>query len=843
MARPQKEEGQATQEAGGPTPPHQVPGYGGPGAGNSTAPDYPPLTDTNISALPFGNGHVPAKPKELIRLPGVVWQAWNAGRVVLPQYLKGSQKASCVAEMARFDDRNLTLEELEEAANRDWDFWAFRLGHQTGFICLDFDERHGGMETFSQLDLPAHTETPRHGRHIYVRHPGGEVGSVGQPGPPGFPGMEVLGDRKLVTFYSKHPQFPYRRRSRPLLALTDLPDPLAEAIVKRKGSTKGSTHGKPKDSTKGSPKLPAAVQVMIDKLGDSVQEVRPGQWEGLCPLHDDTDPSFGFGLGDDRLIVISCQAQEHELEDFADYFGLNIDEFNRRPEASESAEGRQVINVSGKELHDLADDAIAALASFNSTEPRLFVRGGVPVSLVQAEFGMEAEPHNFATLRVLLSQVARWEKTVIRKDGPSNVLIRPDDHVVGHLLAQREYVGFPTIDRFAEAPFFAPDGTIVTKAGFHEMTRTYLDPAPSCADVKLPKHITDDMVRRALRFLSRELLVDFPFASKTDSVHALTLLLLPFLRECIPGIVPPYLFNAPKPGSGKGMLSRMLLYPSVGENIGSIPELESSAEYRKQISTQLMKASSVVYLDNVTGTFGSGGLASAFTAKVWEDRILGVSRNIKARVRNLWVVTGNNLRLTGDMPRRFVLVRLAPKVERPYERSDWHHENLEAWVERHRRDLVIAALVICQAWVERGMPQLPEPTMGSFESFAAVMGGVLQVCGLDQWFLGNREELYGSSETEDPQIAALLEAWHDRFDNQAVSSSEVAKEMEQGRLREAVPDALTPYLFRGDLIRRVGNLLRDCKDGIYGDLQLKGRTPRGHSAKWWVQKMKGGGEG
>lgn len=104
---------------------------------------------------------LPPKPNELIRLPGVVWKAWNDGRVVIPQYLKGTNKAPCIGNLARFDDRNLTLEELVDAANEKWAFWAFRLGPQTGWVALDFDQRHGGMETFEQLGLPAHVETPR----------------------------------------------------------------------------------------------------------------------------------------------------------------------------------------------------------------------------------------------------------------------------------------------------------------------------------------------------------------------------------------------------------------------------------------------------------------------------------------------------------------------------------------------------------------------------------------------------------------------------------------------------------------------------------------------------------
>ncbi len=57
-------------------------------------------------------------------------------------------------------------------------------------------------------------------------------------------------------------------------------------------------------------------------------------------------------------------------------------------------------------------------------------------------------------------------------------------------------------------------------------------------------------------------------------------------------------------------------------------------------------------IDNVSGSLGSPTLDRALTAETWRDRLLGGNEQVSVPLEVTWLATGNNLRLTGDTPRR-----------------------------------------------------------------------------------------------------------------------------------------------------------------------------------------------
>jgi hypothetical protein len=80
---------------------------------------------------------------------------------------------------------------------------AVRTGAESGLVVLDVDPQHGGDDTLAEL-LAAHGVLPitvecftgGGGRHIYFRHPGGEVrNSAGKVGP----GLDIRGDGGYVV--------------------------------------------------------------------------------------------------------------------------------------------------------------------------------------------------------------------------------------------------------------------------------------------------------------------------------------------------------------------------------------------------------------------------------------------------------------------------------------------------------------------------------------------------------------------------------------------------------------------------------------------------------------------
>src|SRR5262249_52208889 len=159
----------------------------------------------------------------------------------------------------------------------------------------------------------------------------------------------------------------------------------------------------------------------------------------------------------------------------------------------------------------------------------------------------------------------------------------------------------------------------------------------------------------------------------------------------------------------------------------------------------LRTAPSVLFLDNIKRRLESAALASAITSYPnWEDRILGVSEIARVPVRCVWIMTGNNPGLSSEITRRTVRIRLDARVDRPWLREGFRHADIRGWAVSNRSRLVWAALTLVQAWIAAGRPE-GSRTLGMFERWAKVMGGILGVVGIPG-FLGNLADFYEKSD-------------------------------------------------------------------------------------------------
>ena len=132
-------------------------------------------------------------------------------------------------------------------------------------------------------------------------------------------------------------------------------------------------------------------------------------------------------------------------------------------------------------------------------------------------------------------------------------------------------------------------------------------------------------------------------------------------------------------------------------------------------------------------------------------------------VRCAWIATGNNPTLSSEIARRTVRIRLNAKQDRPWLRDRFRHPDLRQWVSAHRHELVAAALTLVRAWIAAGKP---DPTgsssLGMFESWSRVMGGILQVAGVPG-FLSNLSDFYESTDTEGEMVRSFLAAWWEQY--------------------------------------------------------------------------------
>jgi hypothetical protein len=303
-------------------------------------------------------------------------------------------------------------------------------------------------------------------------------------------------------------------------------------------------------------------------------------------------------------------------------------------------------------------------------------------------------------------------------------------------------------------PMVRRDGSILDKPGYDADTRHLFLPGPGVKVAAVPEAPTAEDMARAVGLLA-EMTDGFPWGGDDDRANFYGLLLTPMLRMVTPPAYKMFGITAHQPGSGKTLLADVVTTLHGGVLRSEVPEDE--AEWRKQTTSILAGTSApVVHLDNVTGVLKSSVLAGLLTAdKPLTDRELGSSRMVTTVNDRLWVVTGNNLSLGGDLVRRTVLIQIDPNMARP-ESREFAIADLKGWVRDHRNELLWSLLVLIRSWVAAGRPLEARKQSDSYAVWEKTVGGILTVAGVPGAFdAGSGRKAAGGG--DDEGLADILE--------------------------------------------------------------------------------------
>ena len=485
------------------------------------------------------------------------------------------------------------------------------------------------------------------------------------------------------------------------------------------------------------------------------------------------------------------------------------------------------IMVTGQHMRNITEEAIAALKLANGDNPRVFQRG---TSLVQlrTDNGLVAEALNLATLRGILDRCADFARA--NKDG-TDTPARPPNDVITDILSLPD-PGFPGLQGFYSAPVFLQSGELLCRNGYDLDSGLYM----SLNGLTLT---TGDMpLESAKLLLLDELLGDFPFVDLGSRAHALALLLQGFVRMMIDGPTPLYLIDAPARGTGKGLLADIASVVTLGQraNVMVLPRDED--EFEKRVTATLVEGHPFILLDNVTA-LKSTTLSAALTTVDWRGRWLGKSQMVQAPNTATWVATGNNVTLSDEMVRRVVGIRLDAAVERPETRTEFNHPRLVEWAFENRSALVNACISIIRAWVDARMPRYqPKDTLGRFESYVGVMGGILEFAGVEG-FLENRETLYAVADPETTEWTALCEQWSKTHGSRPITGKDL--------LLVAKEHSLALHIWAGkseiSAQQRFGHALNNKRDRVFGKYRIRdaGNASGSGSHQYILEVSKNGG--
>jgi hypothetical protein len=426
------------------------------------------------------------------------------------------------------------------------------------------------------------------------------------------------------------------------------------------------------------------------------------------------------------------------------------------------------------------------------------------------------------------------------------VLDDPPARVVKAIIALGRKRKLKPLDAVISAPIITPSGIIVNKPGYHEQTRLYLD-APETLP-SIPDNVTIEMVRNAIDVLMYPY-KEFPFCTELDKAILLQGLLTAVLRPILP-TAPCTAFDATVPGSGKTLLASCLAGLATGGNptIWSHTAGRDDEEVRKRLFTALRTGERALIWDNVTGVFDSVAMAALLTSASYTDRQLGKSELSSIPNRTHFIMTGNNLTLSGDLPRRVLKCRIDPQTDRPYARQ-FGIDPL-AYTLDNRQAMVAAALTIVRGWIQSADYVIGIGAPGRMASFEIWDDLVRQSIA---WI--NREVLPGQfadvmdavddAQSSDPEQDALYEvlcALRDCFGDRSFSAKEILAEINAcfehtNVLKDAISDVIGREIKSP---RSLGRVLKFRTGRVVNGLSLDLAPKDGHanSLRWRVKSVR-----
>jgi DNA primase len=500
------------------------------------------------------------------------------------------------------------------------------------------------------------------------------------------------------------------------------------------------------------------------------------------------------------------------------------------------------IQVNNRQLRDIIADAWASIHEINDAKapdgterPFLFQNGGALVRIAGAGAHTRIEALGDTAMYGILARSANWhnvtEEAVTAappsRDTARDMLVNPDP-------------GLPPLESVVRTPTFGKGATLITAPGYHRADALWLFKDDSLNIPEVPANPSDEQVARARSLLLEDLLVDFPFVRDSDRAHAIAAILLPFLRRMIDGLAPIHLIEAPTQGSGKGLLASLISIVSTGLPTEGRTVPESEDEIRKMITAELVTGRPIILLDNLSEkrTLESAALASVVTLPWWTDRLLGESEMLHLRNNALWLMTGNNPRLSDELSRRCIRVRIDPRIDMPWLRGGFRHPLILEWAQENRGALVHAALTLIQAWITAGQP-VHRTRLGSFEKWSGVVGGVLDVAGVPG-FLDNLNELYANADSDGQMWREFTAAWWEAFREDPKKVGELTQFCEERDLMLSV---------RGDgsarsQQTRLGKALGAKRDRVFNGLTVKkiSQGEHKHGVRYALMTANGGDE-
>ncbi len=368
----------------------------------------------------------------------------------------------------------------------------------------------------------------------------------------------------------------------------------------------------------------------------------------------------------------------------------------------------------------------------------------------------------------------------MKYDGRSGELVSCDcrPNIAAGVKAAKGSWGLHELTGVATAPTMDPvTGHLIDADGYDPQTGIMLILQDASQWPGIPEEPNIHDVEKACKTFWKPF-KDFPFDGPISRGVMLNALLTACVRPMLP-TAPAVCFSAPVAGSGKTLIAKCLS-ELAGDTPAMLPEAGDQEESRKRILALLRENRRVIVWDNITGVLDSSALCALLTAENYSDRVLGVSETITVTTRSLFILTGNNIQLRGDLCRRVLTSRIDPETETPWKRC-FDLDPVD-FCRTHRLELIAAALTILRAGLQQG-DRLPDRT-ASFEIWSDSIRRAVCFIGQQCPIIDVSDPVKSidtayAMDPETAKLSAFMAAWWDAYEDMPKTVGEVISLAEQ----------------------------------------------------------------
>jgi hypothetical protein len=330
--------------------------------------------------------------------------------------------------------------------------------------------------------------------------------------------------------------------------------------------------------------------------------------------------------------------------------------------------------------------------------------------------------------------------------------LTPPGLVAALLASDPLWEALPAIDYYSRRPVFDRSYSF-RQPGWH----------PTCGilvhglAVEMGEHqLASNPEARALDRLPprlRGLLREFSWRSDADLVNAVGFLLTGLLINHFIDVPHPMaIVDANQPGVGETLLVQVIGRALDGVEPPGIP-LNRDEELEKRLGSEVRsRSSSIILLDNVRKYIESAILEQNVLSPQLSFRDLGSSSVIRCPNSYLWAVTKNGATGSPDIVRRGLPIRLEHNGDPKERRFDG---NPLDYAGDHRLEILGELAGMVMYWLQAGKP--PGSQRHRCERWAATIGGILDACGLGEFFLANWDEAESEMDQGLQDLIALAE--------------------------------------------------------------------------------------